>query len=207
MKLLNEIINCLNNSDNPSEIFAQIRAENQIGYLTELNLLIGCIHDPIWHPEGDVWTHTMIVIDEAAKYRHFFKTNDEKTSYMLAALCHDLGKPYTNDYLNSRIRSVMHDQYGIIPAKSLLTKIGVNDTNIINKVSAYVRYHLVPMQFYKSEGKVSDKAIRKLNENIYIPDLVLLTRADHAGRTDDEAKMNLCPPADYLLDRFKKLKL
>ena len=30
----------------------------------EMAALVGCPQEPEWHPEGDVWVHTLMVIDE-----------------------------------------------------------------------------------------------------------------------------------------------
>jgi tRNA nucleotidyltransferase (CCA-adding enzyme) len=200
-----EMLNFLEFSNKPSEYFQKLKYENNVGQFPELNSLIGCLHEPFWHSEGDVWIHTLMVVDVAAEIRHNFTTQTDRIAFMLGALCHDFGKPYTNQYDKGKIRSIMHDQYGEVPTDTFLSKLNISDYSIRDKVQSYVRHHLIPMQLYKSEGRVSDKAIRKLQDKIHIPDLVLLTRADHWGRNDEEAIKKLCPAADYLLDRFIKL--
>ena len=62
--------------------------------LPEMLPLIGCEQEPEWHPEGDVWIHTLMVIDRARE------SNDDLDrprllTVMLGAVCHDLGKPAT----------------------------------------------------------------------------------------------------------------
>ena len=205
MFIANDFINELIFSEKPSLLLEFLRNNNLIGKFPELNSLIGCLHEPFWHPEGDVWTHTLMVIDAAAELRQNFNNNDDKLSFMLGALCHDLGKPYTNDFDRGRIRSIMHDQYGIVPTETLLRKFEINNPFIIKKVLAYTRYHLVPMQFHASDGKVSDKAVKRLHAKIHIPDLVQLTRADHWGRTDEEAINKICHAADYLMERYIRI--
>jgi tRNA nucleotidyltransferase (CCA-adding enzyme) len=192
------------NSDRPSEYFEQIKHDNLISYLPELNSLINCIHDPVWHPEGDVWIHTLMVIDAAASLRHNFISDYDKCSFMLGALCHDLGKPYTTEYTDGRLRSLMHDQTGTIPTRILLNRLDI-DEFMIDKVISYVQNHLIPIQLYKNQQNVSDKAILKLQSRIHIPDLVQLTRADHWGRTDYDAINRKCKSADWLLTRYNKI--
>lgn len=66
------------------------------GIFPELQALMGCPQDKIWHPEGDVWTHTIMVVEEAAKLRTGDREHD--LVLMFAALCHDLGKPATTTF-------------------------------------------------------------------------------------------------------------
>jgi len=60
----------------------------------EIDALSDCPQDPAVHPEGDVFMHTGMVLDEARKL-----TDDlprpKQIAVMLGALCHDLGKPVT----------------------------------------------------------------------------------------------------------------
>jgi hypothetical protein len=48
--------------------------------------------EPEWHPEGDVWIHTLLVIDEA-RARIDDLAYPQQVAVMLGAVCHDLGKP------------------------------------------------------------------------------------------------------------------
>jgi tRNA nucleotidyltransferase (CCA-adding enzyme) len=71
----------------------QLQAMDLLRFFPELAAMADTPQDPIWHPEGDVWTHTLMVVDEAAKLR----TDDREHNLVLmfAALCHDMGKPLT----------------------------------------------------------------------------------------------------------------
>src|SRR5262245_37700978 len=70
----------------------------------EIHALIDCPQDPIAHPEGDVFIHTGMVLDEAVKYIGDLP-RPKKIAVMLAALCHDLAKPYTTKVEYDRIRA------------------------------------------------------------------------------------------------------
>src|SRR5439155_1388355 len=50
--------------------------------------------DPAWHPEGDVWTHTLMALDEAVPLLEGLE-RPRALAVMLGTLCHDLGKPST----------------------------------------------------------------------------------------------------------------
>jgi tRNA nucleotidyltransferase (CCA-adding enzyme) len=71
----------------------------------ELDVLVGCPQEPEWHPEGDVWVHTLLVVDEARKQIDDLE-HPQQVAVMLGALCHDLGKPATTAFLDGRIRSI-----------------------------------------------------------------------------------------------------
>ena len=52
--------------------------------------------NPKWHPEGNVWLHTLYVIDAAIEIALREKlTESQRIILMLSAMCHDLGKPDT----------------------------------------------------------------------------------------------------------------
>src|SRR5262245_9503651 len=62
----------------------------------ELAPLTATPQDPEWHPEGDVWAHTLQVVDEAAALLAGLEDDrPRRLAVMLGALCHDLGKPPT----------------------------------------------------------------------------------------------------------------
>src|SRR5262249_40362513 len=65
----------------------------------ELEALSGCPQEPEWHPEGDVWVHTLQVVDCARK-RIDDLPRAQQIAVMLGALCHDLGKPATTAFID-----------------------------------------------------------------------------------------------------------
>ena len=85
----------------------------------ELDTLVGCPQEPDWHPEGDVWIHTLLVIDEA-RMRIDDLAYPQQVAVMLGAVCHDLGKPATTAFSDGRIRSLDHEEEGVAPTIALL---------------------------------------------------------------------------------------
>lgn len=176
--------------------------------------------DPKWHPEGNVWTHTLISLDAAAKIATREKLNaDQAFVIILAVLCHDMGKPAVTKIINERIRSIRHEKAGIEPTKNFLDSIGI-DEETISKVIPLVKNHLVPINFYNDETnrniEVTDKAIRRLIKNIRpatIEDLILVCEADYLGsgnldpqQRDQKTLPKIKFPAgEWLSDRVKKL--
>ena len=81
----------------------------------ELQALVGCPQEPEWHPEGDVWVHTLQVVDQA-RTRIDDLPRPQQLAVMLGAVCHDLGKPATTAFIDGRIRSMDHEEQGVAPA-------------------------------------------------------------------------------------------
>jgi len=147
-----------------------------IEHFPEIQDLIGCPQDPEWHPEGDVFEHTCQVVDQAV---------GGGVIVMLAALCHDLGKPETTQIIDGRIRTPGHCQTGIGKSRSFLKTIGC-PYDIITQVEKLVNEHLVHIQ------TINKRSIRRLIVrlgNASIDDLVSLIGADHAGRGSASCKL------------------
>ena len=89
-------------------------------HFPELGALIGVQQEPEWHPEGDVWIHNNMVIDQAAKLRKEEYGEFDNMALMLGALCHDFGKPLTTTFSEGRWRSPGHDVKGEAPTRSFL---------------------------------------------------------------------------------------
>jgi len=167
-------------------------------YYPELKALIGVKQDPNYHPEGDVWKHTLMVVDEAAKLR----VGDEKEDLilMLSSLCHDFGKPLTTNIIDGSIRALNHDKAGVEPTIKFLNRLTMQK-DIIEEVAKLVEYHLRPMQLYKAGAKSA--AIRRLATKVNIKRLEKLARADYFGRGEKENSE--FKAGDWLLKRAKEL--
>jgi tRNA nucleotidyltransferase (CCA-adding enzyme) len=140
--------------------------------------------DPEWHPEGDVWTHTLQAVDEAATLVADLD-RPRALTVMLATLCHDLGKPATTKVEDGRVRSRGHEEAGRAPTASLLERWNVHTLlgyDVRAQVIALVVDHLKPGQLYDDRARVSDGAIRRLARRCE-PDLLYrVARADCLGR-------------------------
>ena len=128
----------------PSMGLEWMRKMKMLKYFPELEALIDVPQEPEWHPEGDVWIHNNMVVDEAAKLRdQDFKDNlnsFECVSFMFGALCHDFGKPVTTIKKEGRWRSPAHDVKGEKPTKRFLKRL-TNERKLIDTVITYVREH------------------------------------------------------------------
>ena len=127
-----------------------------IRHFPELEALEGVPQDAEWHPEGDVWTHTLMVVDEAAKLR----TGEQDEAMMFAALCHDLGKPATTEVgEDGRVRSPAHDTAGVPVTVRFLERLRIGN-QVARCVGVLVATHLAPALLVRQNS--SHKAFRRL---------------------------------------------
>jgi tRNA nucleotidyltransferase (CCA-adding enzyme) len=150
----------------------------------EIQALIEVPQDPVWHPEGDVFVHTKLVVDRARELIAEL-VYPRQVTVMLAALAHDFGKPATTEFLEGRWRSRGHEEAGVAPAESFLDRINVHTLdgyNVRGQVVALVRDHLKPGEFYKKRDEIGDGAFRRLARRCE-PDLLYrVAKADSLGR-------------------------
>ncbi|WP_320036140.1 CCA tRNA nucleotidyltransferase [Halarcobacter sp.] len=170
-------------------------------YFPELEALVGCIQDEEYHPEGDVWVHTLMTLDEMVK----LKTGDEYRDLYLfyALLCHDLGKPYCTKEIDGRITSHKHEALGVKPTETFLNRI-TNEKKFIEKVIPLVKNHLAPFQLYKADSSI--KAVKRLSLKCNIEDLCIVCLADCKGRTIPDKKK--CDDAiSWVLERAREMNI
>ena len=129
----------------PSKGLNFLKSSNWLGYFPELESLVGCEQEPEWHPEGDVWTHTLHCMDSFAKDRTGRDWEDLVVGF--AVLCHDLGKPSTTvKSEDGRIRSPKHEAKGEEPTHAFLARM-TNQADLAEQVVPLVRRHLAPRTF------------------------------------------------------------
>jgi tRNA nucleotidyltransferase (CCA-adding enzyme) len=170
--------------------------------LPEMRPLVGCEQEPEWHPEGDVWTHTLMVIDEARQANGDL-ARPQLIAVMLGAVCHDLGKPATTAFVDGRIRSLDHEQAGVAPTESLLDRLNlhtIDGFDVRQHVIGLVAQHLKPGMFHKAPN-VGDGAFRRLAQKVDLELLARLARADCRGRTGSFD----CSAMDWFIERARAL--
>ena len=151
-------------------------------WFPELEPLIDLPQPPQHHPEGDVWTHTMPVLDAAAKLRAHAS---EPLYYMLAALCHDLGKAVTTAEVNGKLHALGHEKAGVPIAKRFLRRL-TGETKLIEYVLNMTELHMQPNM--RAAVGAGDKSFMRLFDASVAPDdLLLLAKADHLGRVGPES--------------------
>jgi tRNA nucleotidyltransferase (CCA-adding enzyme) len=153
----------------------------------EIKSLINVPQDPEWHPEGDVFVHTRLVVDRARELIDDLPYPKQVT-VMLAALCHDFGKPATTAFVDGRTRSREHEEAGVAPTESLLDRLNIHTLDgydVRAQVVALVQDHLKPGEFYKKRDEVGDGAFRRLARKCELDLLYRVAKADSLGRNAD----------------------
>ncbi|MBU5316630.1 HD domain-containing protein [Clostridium bornimense] len=131
--------------------------------------------NPKYHPEGNVFKHVMMVIDEGVPYREKV-TN--KRAFMWALLLHDIGKTPTTKMRKGRLTSYDHDKVGAVMAREFMEYFN-EDEEFTSLVSSLVRWHMQSLYVNKNlPFKEIDKMVSELNIN----DIVLFSLADRLGR-------------------------
>jgi tRNA nucleotidyltransferase (CCA-adding enzyme) len=169
----------------------------------EMAALVGCEQEPEWHPEGDVWVHTLMVIDQA-RTRIDALAHAGQVIAMLGAVSHDFGKPSTTAFVDGRIRSIGHEEAGVAPATTFLDRLNIHSldgVDVRRDVLGIVAHHLKPGMWHKVREEVGDGAFRRLAQKVNLELLALVAKADCTGRTGEFD----CSAMDWFLDRAKAL--
>ncbi|MGN1235600.1 MAG: HD domain-containing protein, partial [Christensenellaceae bacterium] len=200
-RVLGELEKALSKSPHPSTFFETLRQMGQLDcWFAEIEALIGIPQDPRFHPEGDVWNHTMLVVDQAAKLQDQAK---EPIAFLLSALCHDLGKQNALQNDNGRIRALGHEKEGIPLTEAFLSRI-THERKLRKYVVNMVELHMRPNQLVAQRS--SQKAFCHLFDKSVCPeDLILLAKADALGRSieQDYRPTELCLQEKYL--RYREI--
>jgi tRNA nucleotidyltransferase (CCA-adding enzyme) len=171
--------------------------------MPEMIALVGCEQEPEWHPEGDVWVHTLMVIDEAHA-RIGDLPRWAQIAVMLGAVCHDFGKPATTAFFDGRIRSHNHEEAGVGPATALLDRLRVHSfdgVDVRTQVLGLTAHHLEPGSWYKVRLEVGDGAFRRLAQKVDLELLARLAEADCVGR----AGTFDCAAMRWFIERARRL--
>lgn len=173
-----ELKKALLKASKPSVFFRVLRDMDRLGeWFAEVSALIGVGQNPRFHAEGDVWEHTMLVLDAAAKYRD--KT-ENPYAFMLAALSHDFGKPLTTQETDGVLHSYGHENEGVNAAKAFFERLGC-----ANKTAEYalplVENHMRPNLL--AEVKAGIKATNRMFDSVPDPAaLIYLALSDREGQ-------------------------
>ena len=191
-----ELKKALLKADKPSIFFEVLRQMDQLDvWFPELKALIGVQQNPVYHSEGDVWTHTMMVLDEAAKLR---SRAENPYWFMLSALTHDFGKAVCTEESDGILHAYQHEIAGLPLAETFLRRI-TRETKLIAYVLNMVQLHMKPNTAAgaRSASKVTT---RMYDQSVDPEGLVCIALADDRGRitqapaTDHEA---------FLLERLE----
>ena len=185
----------------PSRGFRFLAATGLLRFLPEVEALRGVPQDPGWHPEGDVFEHTLLALDRAAASAP--ENPAARRALLFATLCHDFGKPATTRERRGRITSWGHDAAGAPIARRFLERLRAPRA-LTQEVEALTRRHLAPAS-YPSQGAKSG-AYRRLAREMAtsgtnLEMLLRVATADQMGRTTEAALAGRFPEGDAFRER------
>jgi len=181
-RIENECKKLLLKSKKPSLAFAWLKKINRLhDVFPEIEALQGVEQSSVWHPEGDVFEHTLQALDAAAKLD--YANEQEKLIIMYAALCHDFGKVKATAKTNGKITSYRHEAVGVHLAKKFLKRI-MDNGDVIQAVCKLVAAHMYPLQFVQGKASLSayKRLALKLSPDVTLAILAKLSLADKQGR-------------------------
>jgi tRNA nucleotidyltransferase (CCA-adding enzyme) len=164
---------------------------NWISLWPDLERIRGIEQDPVWHPEGEVWTHTEIVVQNASEIANllgYLPIGNRRVQLIFAALLHDIGKGTTSEIskTSKRIIHPKHELVGVDLAKKFLESIGAPRW-VGTKTLPMIREHM--FRRGRNPETISKRAIRRLSvrlDPVTIKELVDLIHADTMDRTTDD---------------------
>ncbi len=170
-----ELEKALLKAPKPSVFFETLQEMDQLDFwFPELKALIGVEQDPVYHPEGDVWIHTMEVVDRAACYRD---NVSEAYAFMLLALTHDMGKAVTTAVgADGRIHAYGHETAGLPLVEAFAGRL-TNEKKVLSYLKNMVPLHMRPNMAAYSKSPV--KKTNKMFDDALAPqDLVYFAMCD-----------------------------
>ena len=173
-----ELEKALLKAEKPSLFFEELRRMGQLTvWFPEAEALVGVPQRPDAHPEGDVWAHTMQVLDAAAALRDAAR---EPLGLMLSALCHDFGKADTTESMDGVLHAYGHEKAGLPPAERFLGRL-TGEKKWKHYVKSMVLLHMEPNK-RMGDGAGEKSFMRLFDSSVCPEDLLLLAKADFLGR-------------------------
>ncbi len=134
--------------------------------LPECEAMVGVPQPPEFHPEGDVWTHTLVAL----------RSLDSPSFVVaLAVLLHDIGKPRTLEFAD-RIRFHGHDKLGARMAEEISDRLRLSCEEK-EAVAWLVLRHLV----FLNADQMRESTLKRLFREPHIEELFQVIRADTLG--------------------------
>lgn len=167
----------------------------------QLELARATPQDPVFHAEGDVWTHTQMVVRELLEDGDYARLAPaERETVFLAALLHDVAKCSTTQVDgHGRISQPGHSRKGALDARLMLWEAGAPVAQR-EAICRLIAVHQVPFFAFADSrrGLSPEFIVRELSWQVDLHLLVLLARADIRGR--------ICPDVGHVLVNIELLR-
>lgn len=178
-----EIQSHLMQDDQPSEYLQEIyNTPLFLQYPFDmLHKLKDTMQSPKYHPEGNVWNHTLLVVDEAAKEKNKSKN---PRAFMWAALLHDIGKPPTTRIRKGKITSYDHDKVGAKMGREFFSQFEKDD-GFVDVVCELIRYHMHILYVVNGLPYADVEGMKRYSD---VQEVALLGLCDRLGRSNSNRK-------------------
>jgi len=209
-RIRDEIIDIfvLDNSFNYLSLMEDMNLLNQIFPEMELSkgVIQGGLHDK------DIYMHSLATLffieniinenlfPEISLNNSIFAHENTIIPYIkLAAFFHDIGKPDTKSFSQSRIRFISHEEHGSTISKNITNRLKFS-TKVQKYISCLIKNHLRLGHLISLNDPPSDKAVRKLSRDCYpvINELIYLDFADYLATSQNHY--------DNYLDHYNDLR-
>jgi len=169
--------------------------------LPEVTAMKGVEQPENFHPEGDVFTHTLLTLTKLADGRKATDTREEhhpvsngpgkKNLYdswelAMAALLHDIGKPVTFE-IADRIRFNNHDSVGAKMAEKICERLRMSNAEK-ERITWLVKMHL----YLRHAQEMRISKLKRLFAHEGYPELAELYKVDSLASTGDLDDYNFC---------------
>ena len=179
-RIMGELSKAILKANKPSFFFEVLREMEQLDtWFPEVKKLIGVEQNPKYHAEGDVWNHTMMVLDSAVPYARGGKTSNE-LAFMLSALCHDFGKVVATEFVNGAIHAYGHEVKGIPMVKAFIKRL-TNEKDIYTYVVNMTTLHMKPNAMANAKSSIK-KTNQMYDESVDPEGLICISLADTYGQ-------------------------
>ena len=189
-RIRDEIVKIIT-QDNPG---SGLKLLNETGLLKEIlpdvHTMIGVEQPPQFHPEGDVFIHTCLVLDKL----HNNTGGDYSAELAMGALLHDVGKPPTFE-VTDRIRFNGHDRVGAGMAKGICRKLKFSKKQI-ERIVSLIREHLK----FKDVRNMRESTLKRFLATPHFDEHLEMHRADC------QASHGMTEIYEYLRDKYENME-
>lgn len=194
-RVMGELQKALLKADRPSVFFETLRQMDQLGtWFPELERLMGVRQNPRHHAEGDVWVHTMMVLDAAARFR---ERAANPLGFMLAAITHDFGKALCTRTIDGEIHAYRHETQGLPLIQSFMNRL-TSEKALIDYVLNLSEHHMRPNMLAAARSSVKSTN-RMFDESVDPEGLICIAISDELGRI---AEREYIPHEAFLQERL-----
>ena len=171
-------LNQMLSGPNPRRAFELLKSARLLKHiLPEIDIMEGVQQPPQFHPEGDVWTHTLMLLGQL---------ENAPLTLALGALFHDVGKPPTFQ-ISDRIRFNEHERVGADMTEKIMQRLKYSNEDI-ERVVSLVRQHMV----FKDTDKMRPSKLKRFLRQPHFEEHLALHKLDCMSSHQDLSAYDFC---------------